>query len=58
MGLIFRRRVGLSRGAWLNVGRRGVSASKRAGRVTVSTTGRVSVRIARGLYWTFGGRRR
>jgi hypothetical protein len=50
--------VALGRGAWLNVGKSAVSASKRVGRVTVSSTGRVSVRIARGVYWRVGGRRR
>jgi hypothetical protein len=58
MALIWRRRVPLGRDAWLNLGRRGVSASRRAVRLTISSTGRISVRIARGVYWTLSGRRR
>lgn len=51
MRLVWRRRVRLSPTTALNVGRRGVSASKRIGRATVSTTGRVSVRLGKGMSW-------
>ena len=57
MGLIFRKRVRVSRTAHLNVSRSGVSASKRAGRVTVNSRGRVSVRVLPGLSFRLGGRR-
>lgn len=53
MGLIFRRRKSLGKGTILNVSNRGASVSKRAGRVTVNSRGRVSVRILPGLSWRF-----
>ena len=40
MILIFRRRVRTGRMSWLNLSRSGVSASKRAARVTVNTRGK------------------
>lgn len=51
MPLIFRRRVRMGRGSWLNLSRSGVSVSKRVGRVTVNSRGRVFVRLGRGVYW-------
>ena len=51
MPFTYRRRVRLTPSSWLNIGRRGVSASARAGRVTASTSGRWSVRLFRGLSW-------
>ena len=51
MGLLFRKRVRLGRSAWLNLSRSGVSASKRAGRGTVTSSGRVTVRLLPGLAW-------
>ena len=53
MGIIFRKRVPLSRSSWLNVSRSGVSASKRTGRVTVNSRGQGRVRIAKGLSFRF-----
>jgi hypothetical protein len=53
MGLIFRKRIRTGRGSALNVSRAGVSASKRLGRVTLSSRGRGSVRIAKGLSFRF-----
>jgi hypothetical protein len=58
MGLVFRRRIPIDRGAWLNLSKSAVSASKRVGRVTISSTGRGSIRIARGLSFRFGRRGR
>lgn len=49
MGFIFRKRIRTGRNSWLNVSRHGVSASRRVGRVTVNSRGRVTVRIAKGL---------
>lgn len=46
---MFRKRVPAGRSSWFNVSGSGVSASKRAGRVTVNSRGRVYVRIAKGL---------
>lgn len=58
MGLIYRKRVNTdSTGrlrSWLNLSRSGVSASARAGRVTVNSRGRISVRLLRGLSWRAG----
>ena len=47
----FRWSKALGRGLRLNAGRSGVSLTKRLGRATVSTTGRVSVRLGKGLSW-------
>lgn len=57
MGFRFQRRLPLGRGQWLNVSKRGVSASRRAGRVTFNSRGGGSVRILRGLSFRFGRRR-
>lgn len=53
MGLIFRRRKSLGRGTTLNVSGSGARVSKRTGRVTVNSRGRVSVRLLPGLAWRF-----
>ncbi len=47
----FRWSKALGRGVRLNAGRSGLSVSKRFGRATVSSTGRVSVRLLKGLSW-------
>jgi hypothetical protein len=49
MGLIFRKRVNLGRGNSLNLSRRGVSATKRVGPVTVNSRGHVTVRLGNGF---------
>lgn len=51
MGFIFRKSIRAGRGTRVNVSKTGVSASKRVGRVTVSSRGRVSVRLFPGLTW-------
>jgi hypothetical protein len=56
MSLVIRKRLRLSPNSWLNLGLRGMSASIRAGRVTASTTGRMSVRLFPGASWRFGGK--
>lgn len=53
MGLNFRRRISLGRATKLNISKTGASVSERAGRVTVNSRGRVSVRILPGLSWRF-----
>jgi hypothetical protein len=59
MGLIFRRRVKLDDDTALNLSTSGASVSRRIGkRVTVSSRGRVSIRLLPGLSFRFGGRRR
>jgi hypothetical protein len=49
MGLIFRRRVPVTRSSWANVSKSGVSASQRVGRVTVNSRRGARVRLAKGL---------
>lgn len=53
MGLIYRRRKRLWRGAHLNAGTGGLSASQRAGRLTVNSRGTASVRLLKGLSFRF-----
>lgn len=52
MGLFFNRRKRIGRNT-LNVSKGGASLSRRAGRVTVNSRGRVSVRLGRGTSWRF-----
>jgi hypothetical protein len=51
MGLVFRRRRSLGKRAAVNLTTSGASVSARRGRVSVSSRGRVSVRLGRGLSW-------
>lgn len=51
MGIQYRKRLKLGPGLFGNVSRRGVSVSKRVGRVSVNSRGRVSVRLLPGLFW-------
>jgi hypothetical protein len=55
MGLQFRYKIKIpfvpKRRAWLNLSKSGVSASARAGRVTVNSRGTIWARLARGLFW-------
>lgn len=53
MGLVFNRRKRMGKGTSLNVSKSGASVSKRAGRVTVNSRGRGSVRIAKGIRFRF-----
>ena len=52
MGLIFNRRKTIAPDTYVNVSKGGVSVSKRVGRVTVNSRGRVSIRICKGLRFT------
>lgn len=54
MGLYLRRRIPLGRHLWLNLSRRGVSASLRLGPVTMNTRGRRTVRLGKGIGWRWG----
>lgn len=54
MGISYRKRVRTGRGSWINLSRRGASASMRKGPVTVNSRGRFSVRIAPGLSYRGG----
>ena len=58
MGFVYRKRVRLSRGAHMNVSKRGVSVSERAGRLTFNSRGRISVRVLPGVSFRLGGKRR
>ncbi len=49
MGFVFRRSFGLGRGTRLNVSKRGLSVSKRLGRLSVNSRGGYSVRLMKGL---------
>jgi hypothetical protein len=57
MGIYYRKRIRAGRNTTVNVSGRGVSVSQRAGRVTVNSRGRVSVRILPGLSFRIGGGR-
>lgn len=58
MGFVFRKSLKLGKGTRLNVSKGGVSASKRVGRFTLSSRGGGSFRIAPGVSFRFGKRRR
>ncbi|RYJ05017.1 MAG: DUF4236 domain-containing protein [Actinomycetales bacterium] len=49
MGLVWRTSRRLGKGTRLNLSTGGASVSKRKGRATVSSSGRASVRLAKGL---------
>jgi hypothetical protein len=51
MALVYRRRVKVGPATWLNLSKRGVSVSQRVGRATVSSRGRVFIRLLPGLSW-------
>jgi hypothetical protein len=53
MGIVFQRRKRIGKGTNLNLSKSGASVSKRAGRVTVSSRGRGSVRLAKGISFRF-----
>jgi hypothetical protein len=53
MALSFQRHKRLGRSTSLNLSKLGASVSKRAGRMTINSRGRGSVRIAKGLSFRF-----
>jgi hypothetical protein len=53
MGFVFRKRIRTSPHLTTNVSTHGVSESVHAGRVTVNSRGRATIRIARGLSFRF-----
>jgi len=57
MPFFFRKTESLGHDARLNISKSGASVSKRVGRVTFNSRGRVSVRIMPGLSFRIGGRR-
>jgi hypothetical protein len=57
MPFYVRKSASLGRGTRVNLSKTGLSVSKRVGRVTANSRGRVSVRILPGLSFRFGGGR-
>lgn len=53
MGFTFSKRKRVGKTGALNLSKSGVSASKKVGRVTVSSRGRGSVRLGKGLGFRF-----
>ena len=53
MGLQIRRSFRLGRSNRVNLSRSGISLSKRAGRMTLNSRGRGSIRLGKGIRWTF-----
>ncbi|KQO98201.1 hypothetical protein ASF30_09070 [Leifsonia sp. Leaf264] len=53
VGLIFRKSIKVGRRSRVNVSKSGVSASTRVGPFSVSSRGRVSLRIGKGFSWRF-----
>lgn len=53
MGFTFQRRKRVGKSSTVNLSKSGVSMSKRAGRATVNSRGRGSIRIAKGLSFRF-----
>jgi hypothetical protein len=49
MGFSYRRSFGLGKGLRLNLSKRGMSVSKRAGRFSVNSRGGFSMRLMKGL---------
>lgn len=60
MGLRIYRRKNVGRGGWLGMSKSGPSAGARGGRVSLSLGSRgprASIRLARGIWHVFGGKR-
>ena len=53
MGLVFRRRKRIGKGTFLNLSKSGASVSKRVGRVSLSSRGRGSIRLFKGMSYRF-----
>lgn len=53
MGLSFRRSIRLGKALRVNLSKSGPSLSTKLGRVSVSSRGRGSVRLGKGLSWRF-----
>ncbi|WP_334170464.1 DUF4236 domain-containing protein [Sinomonas sp.] len=58
MGLIYRKRFTVGKNTAVNVSKSGLSVSERVGPVTVNSRGRVTLRLAPGITWRLGGKRR
>lgn len=53
MGFTFRKRIRLGKTTGLNVSKSGLSVSKKAGRVTMNSKGRGSVKLGKGISYRF-----
>lgn len=53
MGFVWRKRVRVGKTGAVNLSKSGASVSKRAGRVTVNSRGRGSIRLGKGISWRF-----
>ncbi|WP_422758982.1 DUF4236 domain-containing protein [Paenarthrobacter sp. C1] len=51
MGLSFRQTIKLGKNIRLNVSKSGISASRKAGPVTINSRGKVTIRLGKGLTW-------
>ncbi|PZE23868.1 DUF4236 domain-containing protein [Curtobacterium sp. MCBD17_028] len=51
MGILFRSRRKVGSNLWLNLAKSGASLTARAGRASVNSRGRVTVRLAKGITW-------
>ncbi|MBG0739015.1 DUF4236 domain-containing protein [Paeniglutamicibacter antarcticus] len=51
MGLSFRKTMKLGKKTRLNVSKSGISASRKAGPITVNSRGRVTIRLGKGISW-------
>lgn len=53
MGIIFRRRKTIANGTALNLSKTGASVSKKSGPLSISSRGRGSVRLGKGISFRF-----
>jgi hypothetical protein len=53
MGFVFRSRKRIGKGRYLNLSKSGASVSQRVGRVSLSSRGRGSIRLLKGLSYRF-----
>lgn len=51
VGLSFRKTIKLCRNTRLNVSKSGISASRKAGPITINSRGKVTIRLGKGLTW-------
>ena len=49
MGIVFNRRKKLGKNSWVNVSRKGLSASTKIGPLTLNTRGKSSIRLGKGI---------
>jgi hypothetical protein len=51
VGFSFRKTIRLGKKTRLNVSKSGISASRKAGPVTVNSRGKVTIRLGKGMTW-------